>query len=112
MITIMNYGKAFKEIREEQGLSRNEVAKKICCTPSALCKIENNKTNPKQATVNIFCFVTRTPLARLYSLAFEPRDYAPYASVKDVCVALRESGVFSDEEIDDIKTRLKKDLFE
>ena len=99
-------------IREEQGLSRPEMAKKLTVTAGAIWKIENNKTKPKPATVDYFCFVTRTPLARLYSLAFEPVDYAPYASVHDVRVALRESESFSDEEIDEIEAKLKKNLFD
>ena len=108
----MNIGKAMQMIREENGLSRPQMAEKLGMTPGALWKIENRKTKPKPATVDYFCFVTRTPLARLYSLAFEPVDYAPYASVQDVRVALRESGAFSNEEIDEIEAKLKKNLFE
>lgn len=72
----MNYGKAFKEIREEQGLSRAEVAKQIGCTPSALSKIENGKTVPKEKTIAKFCLLARVPLARFYTLAFEKRDFS------------------------------------
>lgn len=108
----MNIGKAMRMIREENGLSRPEMAKKLTITAGALWKIENNKTKPKPATINYFCFVTRTPLARLYLLAFEARDFAPYASVKDVRVALRESGAFSDEEIDEIDSKLMNKLFD
>lgn len=71
----MNYGKAFKEIREEQGLSRKEVANQIGCTPSALCKIENGKTVPKEKTIEAFCIIMRIPIARFYVLCFEPADY-------------------------------------
>lgn len=108
----MNIGKAMRMIREEQGLSRPEMAKKLTVTAGALWKIENNKTKPKPATIDYFCFVTRTPPARLYSLAFEPVDYAPYASVRDVRVALRGSGAFSDDEIDEIDAKLMKNLFD
>ena len=108
----MNIGKAMKIIREENGLSRPELAKKLGCTPTSIWKIENKKTKPKPSTIDYFCFVTRTPLARLYSLAFEPIDFAPVASIQDVRVALRESGAFSDDEIDEIDAKLMKNLFD
>ena len=75
-------------------------------------KIENKKTKPKPSTIDYCCCVTRTPLARLYSLAFEPIDFAPVASIQDVRVALRESGAFSDDEIDEIDAKLMKNLFD
>lgn len=53
----MNYGKAFKEIREEQNLSRAEVAKQIGCTASALSKIERGKVVPKHVTIETFCIM-------------------------------------------------------
>lgn len=108
----MNIGKAMRMIREENGFSRPEMAEKLGMTPGALWKIENKKTKPKPSTIDYFCFVTRTPLARLYSLAFEPIDFAPVASIQDVRVALRESGAFSDDEIDEIDAKLMKNLFD
>ena len=78
MITTMNYGKAFRQIREEQGLSRSEVSKKIGCTPSALCKIENGQVLPKKATIAAFCLATKTPVARLCTLSFEAHDFWSY----------------------------------
>jgi transcriptional regulator with XRE-family HTH domain len=102
----MNIGKAMQMIREENGLSRPEMAKKLTVTAGALWKIENNKTKPKPATIDYFCFVTRTPLARLYLLALEARDFAPYASVKDCCTAMRESGKFTEDEMESIAKRL------
>lgn len=108
----MNIGKAMKIIREENGLSRPELAKKLGCTPTSIWKIENNRVMPKKSTVDFFCCMTKTPLARLYSLALEARDFAPYPSVGDVRVALRESGAFSDDEIDEIDAKLMKNLFD
>ena len=89
-------------------MSRSEASKKIGCTPSALCKIENGQVLPKKATITSLCFVTRTPLARFYLLALEPRDFAPYPSVADCCTCMRESGSFSDEEIESVAKRLTK----
>lgn len=108
----MNIGKAFQAIREEAGLTRKDLAEKLDCTPNSLWKIENKRVFPKEATIIRFCFITRTPLARFYTLALEARDFAPYASVKDVRVALRESGAFSDEEIDEIDSKLMNKLFD
>lgn len=99
-------------IREENGLTRPQMADRLSVTPGALWKIENGKTIPNPATIQCFCIATRTPLARLYTLAFEPVDFAPYASVKDVRVALRESGAFSDAEIDEIDSKLMNKLFD
>lgn len=71
----MNYGKAFKELREEKGLSRTDVAKQIGCTPSALSKIERNKVQPKPITIDAFCVICETPIARFYNLAFDADDF-------------------------------------
>ena len=71
----MNYGKAFREIREEQGLSRTEVAKQIGCTPSALSKIENGKTVPKEKTIAKFCVAYGIPIAYFYTRAFTREDF-------------------------------------
>lgn len=71
----MNYGKAFKEIREEKGLSRTEVAKRIGCTPSALSKIENGRTVPKEITIRKFCAFIYVPVAYFYNRAFTIEDY-------------------------------------
>lgn len=71
----MNYGKAFKEIRDEQGLSRTEVAKLLGCTPSALSKIERGKTHPKPQTIEAFCLFMRIPIARFYFEAFTREDF-------------------------------------
>lgn len=104
----MNIGKAFQTIREEAGLTRKDLAEKLDCTPNSLWKIENGRVWPKEATIIRFCFITRTPLARFYLLALEPRDFAPYPSVADCCTCMRESGSFSDEEIESIANRLTK----
>lgn len=71
----MNIGKAMQTIREEQGLSRPEMAKKLGVTAGALWKIENKKVSPKNATIDLFCIITRTPVARLYVLAMEEADF-------------------------------------
>lgn len=104
----MNIGKAMQTIREENGLTRKDLAEKLGCTTTALWKTENGRTKPKQSTIDMLCFVTRTPLARFYLLAFEARDFAPYPSVKDCCTCMRESEAFSDEEIEQIAHRLIK----
>ncbi len=106
MITTMNYGKAFKEIREEAGLTRKDLSEKLACTPNSIWKIENGRVRPKEATITSLCFVTKTPLARFYLLTLEPRDFAPYASVKDCCTAMRESGKFAEDEMESIAKRL------
>jgi len=104
----MNIGKAFQTIREEAGLTRKDLAEKLDCTPNSLWKIENKRVWPKEATIIRLCFVTRTPLARFYTLALEARDFAPYPSVKDCCTCMRESGVFSQEELENYTSRLLK----
>lgn len=102
----MNIGNAIKKIREESGLSRREMSAKIGCTQTALWKIETGKVYPKNSTVDLFCFVTKTPLARLYSMSFEPRDFAPAPSVADVSATLKASGLFSPAEASMIVGRL------
>ena len=73
----MNFGKAFKEIREEKKLSRAEVAKQIGCTQSALSKIENSRVIPKPATIANFCVSYRVPVARFYIMSFTAEDFIP-----------------------------------
>lgn len=71
----MNIGKAMKTIREEQGLPLRAIAERLEITTSGLWKIENNRTRPKEKTVAKFCSLCRVPLARFYTLAFEPADF-------------------------------------
>lgn len=71
----MKFGKAFKQIREEQGLSRSAVAAEIRCTPSALSKIENGKTMPKWSTINKFCAFAHIPPAYFFQKATDLEDY-------------------------------------
>lgn len=90
----MNLGKAFKEIREEAGLSRPEMARRLGITPGALWKIEAGRVRPKEITVGKFCFLRGVPLARFYMLAFEKHDFncisvAKLLSDKDLEDALR-----------------------
>lgn len=91
----MNFGKAFKELREEKGISRAEVAKQIGCTPSALSKIESGKVTPKEKTIAKFCLMTRTPMARFYTLALEKDDFSLVSignrlTAKDVFSTIKE----------------------
>lgn len=72
----MNYGKAFRELREEKGLSRAEIANRIGCTPSALSKIESGKVRPKEKTIEKFCVMTSTQIARFYTLALTREDFS------------------------------------
>lgn len=72
----MNYGKAFKKIREENKASRSTVSKSIGCTPSSLSKIENGKVIPKPATIDRLCKTYSIPPARFYTMAFEPSDFS------------------------------------
>ena len=71
----MNIGKAMQTIREECGLSRQEMALKLGCTATAIWKIENNRTTPRHATIAKFCSITATPLAYLYNRAFTAEDF-------------------------------------
>ena len=102
----MKIGKAMQSIREGMNLSRREMASKLGCTTASLWKIENCKTEPKKSTVDRFCFFTKTPMARLYHLAMEPKDYAPTPSIQDLVDAMRASGCFTIEEISSAATRL------
>lgn len=74
----MNIGKAMQIIREENGLSRPELAKKLGCTPTSIWKIENNRVVPKKATIYAFCIATKTAIARLYILSLEAHDFLTY----------------------------------
>lgn len=102
----MNIGNAMKTIREECGYSRRELASMMDCTQTALWKIECGKVQPKMLTLIFFCFKTKTPIARLYSLAMERKDYAPIPSIQDVVDSLRGQPGFSDDEIENIARRL------
>ena len=62
-------------IREECGLSRQEMAQKLGCTPTSIWKIENGKVTPKQSTIAKFCVTTATPLAYFYNRAFTAEDF-------------------------------------
>ena len=71
----MNTGKAIKTIREENGLSRPDLAKRVGITPASIWKIEAGKTKAKIDTIERICAELGVPLARLYTLALEPSDF-------------------------------------
>jgi transcriptional regulator with XRE-family HTH domain len=71
----MNTGKAIKTIREENGLSRPDLAKRVGITPASIWKIEAGKTQAKTETIERVCSSLKVPLARFYTLALEPRDF-------------------------------------
>ena len=77
----MNYGKAFRDIREEQNLSRQELARKIGCTPSSLSKIERGKVIPKHSTIEALCAICRCPVARFY---FDALEFSDFGSVDPI----------------------------
>lgn len=71
----MNIGKAMQTIREECGLSRQEMAQKLGCTATSIWKVETGHCFPKQATIAKFCAATATPLAYFYNRAFTAEDF-------------------------------------
>ena len=71
----MNYGKVFKEIREEMNLSRQELATKLGITKSALWKIENGISTPKPSTIVALSSVSGMPVARIQIGSIEPKDF-------------------------------------
>ena len=71
----MKYGKAFRELREECHVSRSKVAELLGCTPSALSKIENGRTVPKQTTIHKFCATLHVPIAYFYAKTMDLEDY-------------------------------------
>lgn len=74
-INYMNIGSAMKRIREQSGIGRPEMAKRLSVTQSALWKIEAGKTFPKRKTLDKFCEETRISLALLYVKALEESDF-------------------------------------
>ena len=71
----MNFGKAFKESREEMELTREKAAEMTGCTISAFSKIERGKTIPKQSTIEKFCKRIGIPIARFFYYAMESQDF-------------------------------------
>ena len=78
----MNYGKAFRDLREEQNLSRKELATQIGCTPSSLSKIERGIVIPKHGTIQALCAICRCPVARFYFDALEPSDFGSIEPIR------------------------------
>ena len=71
----MDYGKVFKKIREDKGMSRPELSKELKVTKSALWKIENRQSVPKQATIESLSKLTGVPVARIIIESIEPEDF-------------------------------------
>lgn len=74
----MTYAKVFKEIREEMNLSRQELAKQLGITKSALWKIENGLSTPKPTTIYALSVVSNIPMARIQIGSIEPEDFFPH----------------------------------
>lgn len=73
----MNYGKAFREIREDMQMNRPELARSIGLTTTALWKIEHGRTVPKPKTIESLCRLVHIPLAYFYNKAMTIEDYMP-----------------------------------
>lgn len=73
----MNYGRAFKAVREELGWTRPQVADRLGITRGALWKIENGKVIPKPQTIVKFCVEANIPPAYFYISAFTKEDFFP-----------------------------------
>ena len=71
----MDYGKVFKNLREERGMSRAELSSLLGVTKSALWKIENGQSVPKQSTIVALSGIALSPVARIVIEALEPSDY-------------------------------------
>ena len=71
----MDYGKVFKNLREERGMSRAELSSLLGVTKSALWKIENGQSVPKQSTIVALSGIALIPVARIVIEALEPSDY-------------------------------------
>lgn len=71
----MDIGKAMRELREQAGISRAEMAKKLNILPQSVWKIEKNKSFPKPKTIEAFCEATGIPLAYFYARAMTIEDY-------------------------------------
>ena len=71
----MDIGKAMAKIRQECEIGRPEMAKLLKITPSALWKIENGRSLPKEKTIARFCDSLHIPLARLYIESLQPEDF-------------------------------------
>lgn len=71
----MNIGKVFKQTRQKEGVTLKIMSSRLGLTPSALWKIENGSSWPKQRTIQAFSMETRMPVARIYIESIEPTDY-------------------------------------
>ena len=71
----MNIGEAMKKIREENDMTRTELARHLTVTPSALSKIERGKVWPKPTTIEAFCKCFGVPVAYLYQRSFTLEDF-------------------------------------
>ena len=78
----MDFAKAFRTLREEAGLSRPEMAAQLCCTQSALSKIERGKVIPKNSSIIALCALVRVPVARFYLLALEASDFGSIEPIR------------------------------
>ena len=71
----MNFGKAFRECREEMDLTREKTAEMTGFSLPTFSKIERGKTIPKQSTIEKFCKKIGVPVAWFYYCAMEPQDF-------------------------------------
>lgn len=61
----MQVGKRIKELREENGISQNKLAKKVGFNQSQICKIENGDRYLKAEELELFAIAFSIPIGEL-----------------------------------------------
>jgi transcriptional regulator with XRE-family HTH domain len=69
----MNLGKAIKDLRKEQGLSQEQLAKAANITQAALSQIENGK-RPGSGTLKKVSKALKVPVSLIYVVGIEKDD--------------------------------------
>lgn len=64
-------GNALRQLREQQGLSQEEIAYRADLHPTWLSHLESGRNNPAWGTVRRLCRALNVPIAELAALAEE-----------------------------------------
>jgi transcriptional regulator with XRE-family HTH domain len=70
----MNYGRAFKLLRERQSLSQKQLAERIERSPSYISKIESQDRDPSMELLEEVSRIFRVPIYVITLLATERSD--------------------------------------
>lgn len=73
----MHLGLAIKQVRNQMGLSQEDLSSRTSISQTSISQIENGIKSPSKKTLNKICEVLEIPVAVLYIIGIQDSDVPP-----------------------------------